>query len=472
MRHLRVYLGATIAGALFAAGCALHEVRQAPPALPGAFAAPPLSADASLPGKNWYDEFGSTELHALIEQAAGNNLDLGMARARVTQADARARQAGAAILPSIDFGGNGNYLAGHSVNGSAHETDWAALLSASYEVDFWGKNRATARAASRLADASRADRDTIELTTLAGVADSYFKVLSLRDRLSLATLNLNAARKLLDVIQSRFDAGLANPVELAAEKAALAAAGLVVPELKQQETEALAALALLLGRAPEQFSVESQSLESLLEPKIGSGLPSELLTRRPDVFVAEANMQAANADLVAARAALFPSLTLNASGGVQNPALNAAVISLSGAGPTLNLGASLTQSIFDRGRLRAVRAEAQAKDEELVVAYRAAILSALVDVENALSALDHLQQARALQEENVSQSERAFEGASLRYRAGSGDFLTVLEAQRTLYAARDQYSQYRFARFQAFIALCKALGGGWQAPKTAPKETP
>jgi len=471
MRHLRVYLGA-IAGALFAAGCALHEVRQAPPALPGAFAAPPLSADASLPGKNWYDEFGSTELHALIEQAAGNNLDLGMARARVTQADARARQAGAAILPSIDFGGNGNYLAGHSVNGSAHETDWAALLSASYEVDFWGKNRATARAASRLADASRADRDTIALTTLAGVADSYFKVLSLRDRLSLATLNLNAARKLLDVIQSRFDAGLANPVELAAEKAALAAAGLVVPELKQQEAEALAALALLLGRAPEQFSVESQSLESLLEPKIGSGLPSELLTRRPDVFVAEANMQAANADLVAARAALFPSLTLNLSGGVQNPALNAAVISLSGAGPTLNLGASLTQSIFDRGRLRAVRAEAQAKDEELVVAYRAAILSALVDVENALSALEHLQQARALQEENVSQSERAFEGASLRYRAGSGDFLTVLEAQRTLYAARDQYSQYRFARFQAFIALCKALGGGWQAPKTAPKETP
>jgi outer membrane protein TolC len=195
-----------------------------------------------------------------------------------------------------------------------------------------------------------------------------------------------------------------------------------------------------------------------------------LLTRRPDVFMAEANMQAANADLLAARAALFPSLTLNVSGGVQNPALNAAVLTLSGAGPTLNLGASLTQSIFDRGRLRAVRAEAQAKDEELVAAYRAAILSALVDVENALSALDHLQQARALQEENVSQSERAFEGASLRYKAGSGDFLTVLEAQRTLYAARDQYSQYRFARFQAFIALYKALGGGWQAPKTATKE--
>lgn len=181
-------------------------------------------------------------------------------------------------------------------------------------------------------------------------------------------------------------------------------------------------------------------------------------------------MQAANADLVAARAALFPSLTLTASGGVQNPALNAAVISLSGAGPTLNLGATLTQTIFDHGRLKAVRAEAQAKDDELVLAYRAAILSALVDVENALSALNRLQEGRELQDESVSQSERAFEGASLRYKAGSGDFLTVLEAQRALYAARDQYSLYKFARLQALIALYKALGGGWQAPNTPTKE--
>jgi len=468
MRYSRVCLSGILS--LCATGCVLHEAEQAP-ALPAAFSAAPISPGSSWPNKDWYDEFGSPELKALIEQATGNNLDLGMARARVMQADARARQAGAAILPSIDATGNGNYLAGHSANGSAHETDWAALLSASYEVDFWGKNRATARSAGRLADASRADRDTVALTTLAGVAEGYIRILSLRDRLSTANSNLGAAQQLLDIIQARFNVGLANPVELAAQKAALAAAGLAVPELKQQEAEALAALALLLGRAPEQFSVESQSLNSLLEPMIGSGLPSELLTRRPDIFMAEANMQAANADLVAARAALFPSLTLTASGGVQNPALNAAIISLSGAGPTLNLGASLTQSIFDRGRLKALRAEAQAKDEELMAAYRAAILSALVDVENALSALNHLQEARELQDENVLQSERAFEGASLRYKAGSGDFLTALEAQRTLYAARDQYSQYKLARFQAFIALFKALGGGWQAPKTAIKET-
>jgi multidrug efflux system outer membrane protein len=469
MRQFRDRFGFCVAG-LLATGCALHEVEQAPLALPSAFAAPRIGSDASWPGKDWYESFGSPELRVLIEQASSENLDLSVARARVAQADARARQAGAAILPSVDGGANGNFLAGHSVNGSAHETDWAALLSTSYEVDFWGKNRATARSAARLADASRADRDTVALTTQAGVADTYFQVLSLRERLAIAGSNLKAAQELLDIIQARFDVGLSNPVELASQKAALATAGLVIPDLKRQEAGALASVALLVGRVPEQFSLQGQSLDSLLEPKIGSGLPAELLTRRPDIFMAEANLKAANADLLAARAALFPSLSLTASGGVQNPALNAAVISLSGAGPTLNLGASLTQTIFDHGRLQALRAEAQAKDDELVAAYKAAILSALGDVENALSSVSHLQDARTLQQESVSQSERAFDGAMLRYKAGSGDFLSVLEAQRMLYAARDQFSQYRFARLQAFVALYKALGGGWQAPMTPTKE--
>jgi NodT family efflux transporter outer membrane factor (OMF) lipoprotein len=278
--------------------------------------------------------------------------------------------------------------------------------------------------------------------------------------------NRDTAKKLLNVIQARFDAGMANPVEIATQKATLAAAAMVIPELQQQESETLAALAVLLGRQPENFTVAARSLDELQEPRVAAGMPSELLARRPDVFMAEANMRAADADVVVARAALFPSLTLTASGGVQNPALNAAVISLSGVGPTLNLGAALTQPIFDAGRLRAVRAEVQARDEELIVAYRGAILAALVDVESALAALRHLDDAQPFQAENLAQSERAFEGATLRYRQGSGDFLTVLEAQRLLYTARDQSSQYRLARLQALVALCKALGGGWQASKS------
>jgi outer membrane protein TolC len=149
---------------------------------------------------------------------------------------------------------------------------------------------------------------------------------------------------------------------------------------------------------------------------------------------------------------------------VQNPALPATVLTIAGTGPSLSLAANLTQPIFDHGRLRAQRDEAAARERELVAAYRAAILAALVDVENALGALQQLNAARSFQQGSLDASERAFAGARLRYQHGAGDLLTLLEAQRVLYEARDRFIQYRLARLEALVALCKAFGGGWQAP--------
>ena len=458
--------------ACLCSGCALEASKTPAPALPAAFDRAAPNNPANWPSKDWYHGFASTELDALIEQATSNNYDLATARARVAQADARARQAHAAILPSVDAGGNANHFAGHSLNGTLQETDWSTLLSASYEIDFWGKKRATRDSARYLAVASRADRDTVALTTLSGVANAYFQVLSLRDRLSIAHANVDAARKLLAVVESRYQVGLSNPVEVATQRAALATAELTIPDLEQLAEEALAALAVLVGRQPEGFAIEGAPIASLVEPNVAAGLPSDLLTRRPDIFTAESNLKSANADLVVARAALLPSLTLTTSGGVANPAVAAAVNTLTGTGPTLNLGASLVQIIFDGGRLRAMRAEAQAKDEELVTTYRATILAALVDVEKSLSAIQHLDAAREFQNDNLAQSERAYEGARIRYKEGSGDFLTVLEAQRVVYAARDQFSQYKLARLRALVGLCKALGGGWQSPEPAAKPQP
>jgi outer membrane protein, multidrug efflux system len=231
--------------------------------------------------------------------------------------------------------------------------------------------------------------------------------------------------------------------------------------------EARAALAVLLGRPPENFELRANNLDSLREPVVAAGLPSELLTRRPDLLMAEANLRAAHANLAAARAALFPSLTLTAGAGVQNPALPATVLTIPGVGPSFSAVAGLTQPIFDHGRLRAQRDEAAAKEQELLATYRAAIIASLVDVEKALAAVQRLVAVREFQQGSVAESERAFEGARLRYQRGSGDFLTLLESQRTLYAARDQFAQYRLARLQALVALCKALGGGWNASSAA-----
>jgi len=447
----------------FAYGCAVEKPAPPPQLAPSAFehAAP---RGASWPAQDWYRGFGSDELDALVDFAASNNTDLAGARQRVVQADARARQAGANILPSVAGNANANYLAGHSQQGSGHELDWFVMLSASYEVDFWGKNRATANAARLQAGASRAESDTVALTILGGVANEYFQVLALRERVAIARANRDAAQKILDVVQARFNAGVAGPTELAAQKAALDRAQIAIADLEQLEVEARAALALLLGRVPENFAVQAQSLDSLREPVISAGLPSELLARRPDVAAAEASLRAGSANLTAARAALFPSLTLTAGGGVQNPALPATVLTIPGVGPSYALGASLTQPIFAHGRLRAQRDEVAAKEQELLAAYRAAIIAALVDVENALGTVQHLDATREFEKGSLAESERAFEGAQLRYQRGAGDFLTLLEAQRTLYAARDQFTQYKLARLQALVALCKALGGGWVAP--------
>ena len=439
---------------------------QPPREVPAAFQYG-TAREGSWPAQDWYRGFGSEELNGFVDLAVSNNGDLAAARERVLQADARARQAGAAILPSVDANANANYLSGHSQQGSGHELDWLAMLSASYEVDFWGKNRAGARAAAFEAAASRAERDTVALTMLGGVADEYFQVLALRERIAIAQSNRDNAQKVLAIVQARFDAGVANPVDLAAQKAALYSAQIALSDLQQSEVEARAALAVLLGRMPENFQVEGRSLDPLTEPTVAAGLPSELLTRRPDVVVAEANLRAASANLTAARAAMLPSLALTAGAGVQNPALPATVLTIAGAGPSLALTANLTQPIFNHGKLRAQRDETAARERELLVAYRSAVLAALVDVEKALSALQHLNAERDFESGNLAESERAFEGAQLRYQKGSGDFRTLLEAQRTLYSARDQFTQYRLARLEGLIALCKALGGGWSSASAA-----
>ncbi|GAC1453743.1 MAG: pyoverdine export/recycling transporter outer membrane subunit OmpQ [Steroidobacteraceae bacterium] len=448
-------------GAL-ACGCAAQQPVQLPEELrPAAFEHGAPAANASWPGRDWYRGFGSGELDALIDFAVSSSTDLAGARERVTQADARARQAGAAILPSVTGNASANYLAGHSQQGSGHELDWFAMLSASYEVDFWGRNRATANAALLQAGAARAERDTVALTTLGGVADEYFHVVALRERAAIARANRDAAQHILEVVQARFDAGVAGPIELAGQKAAHARAQIAVSDLEQQQVQARAALALLLGRLPENFEVQASSLDSLQQPPVAAGLPSELLARRPDVLAAEARLRAGSANVAAARAAMFPSLALTVSAGLQNPALPATINTIPGVGPSLAITANLVQPIFDHGKLRAQHEEAAARERELLAGYRAAIIAALVDVENALAALEHLDATREFEQRSLAQSERAFDGARLRYQHGSGDFLTLLQSQQTLYAARDQFVQYKLARLQALVALCKALGGGW-----------
>lgn len=458
---MRKILFSTVA-AISLAGCADVPPPQLPAGdIPPAFEQAGGRNAPLWPARDWWNGFGNAQLSALMTAAEANNLDIAQAAARLRQADARAKQAGAPLLPSLGLNAGANTLYGQAKGASLHETDWSAALGASYELDFWGKNRDALQSATAARTASAADRAVVGLTVSAGVANTYFQLLSLRERIDIARANLAASEETLRVVQRRADAGYAATSDLAQERVNMAAQRAILPGLAQQELETRNALAVLLGRPPEGLEVTGASLAGLAGPAVTPGLPSELLTRRPDVMAAEANLAAAHADLAAARAAFLPDITLTANGGVAYPALAAAVDTLPGTGLAAGIGASLVQSIFDNGKIQGRIDEAKAHEEELLAAYRAAAIAAFSDVENALGNISHLADQEAALGEQVVQAEKVLVAARRKYSAGYVDFLIVTDAERTLNTARDQRADIRRARLVALVALYKALGGGW-----------
>ncbi len=420
--------------------------------VPAAFEQP-MAAAPVWPQPDWWKNFGSSELDAFIADTQSGNLDLAAAETRVLQADARVRETGAALLPTVGLSADASQ--------QTHTGGFGVGLGASYELDFWGRNHDLLTASQAASKATRADRETVALTATAGTATTYFQLLSLRERLSIARQNLETAQEVLTVTDARVRDGIATLLELAQQRAQIAGLQAVIPQLQQQELQTRAALALLLGRPPEGFTVSATDIEDISLPDVAPGLPAELLVRRPDVVSAEANLDSAHADVEAARAAFFPSIVLTGSGGLASAALTGLV-----ANPVTSyaLGASLAQTVFDAGRLTAQSDEAKGREQELIEVYRKAAIVAFSDVEIALGGIAYYREQEGYQAEQLAQSQTAFDIAQVRYREGVADYLTVLDAQRTLYSARDQLGQIKLQRLESVVALYKALGGGWTNP--------
>lgn len=414
----------------------------------------------------WWHQFASPQLERLVEQARLGSYDVAAAIARVRQAQAQAVIAGGPLLPELKGGFNANREQLLRNNGysqlSASSTDKAvdyfnATLTASYEVDFWGGKAAARDSAEHHLRASRFDQANVELTLLGNVANSYMDVLALREQEAIAKLNLDNAEQVLRLVQTRYDSGSANAQELAQQKGLVAAQQRQLPLFRQQAQDALVTLATLLGQPVQNLKLDNQPFAQISWPQVASGLPSELLSRRPDIATAEARLAAAQADVKAARAAMLPTLTLTAnlgSGADHFPEML--------RNPFYNIGAGVMGPIFNNGRLGAERDKASAVQEELLQTYRNSIISAFGDVEKALNNIDGLDQQRRWQNDELEQALTAFKIAENRYRAGAQDLLSVLDTQRTLYQAQDQDVQLRLSRLKSSITLYKALGGGWQ----------
>lgn len=453
--------------ALVLGGCAapVMDTAQPAPALPqqwpqAAVAAATAEADAAL-SQHWWRSFGSAELDSVVDRAQIQSWSVAEAAARVRQAAARWNQAGAALLPEVNGGMTATRNKSLSGGENTAQNRFTASLSASYEVDFWGKNRAGRDAAQAAWKASVFDRDTVQLTVTAGAAQAWLHSVALHERVDIAQLNLQSAERLVQLVESRARAGAASALELAQQKGLVASQRRSLLALQQQALDAQAALATLLGQAGG-VDVVTTSLLGLQMPAVGVGVPAQLLVRRPDIARAEAQLAAAHANVQVARAAMLPRLTLTGSVGTGDDRWQRMFDN-----PLYALAAGLTAPIFDAGRLAAGNELAMAQREELLATYRKTIIEAFADVQLALHAVTGVQAQAEAQSEELAQARKALSLAETRYRSGAESLLTLLDAQRTLYAAQDVAVQLRLAHLQAHVSLYKALGGGWDMAAAA-----
>ena len=431
------------------------------------------------PDAAWWQGFHSADLDRLIETARADNFDIAAAIARVRQADAQVRIAGAPLLPTLDATANAGWeqegLA-RTLSGSSVRTyqihSYSLGLNAAYQIDFWGKNRAAQQSAVASAVFSRWDQEVVALTVVTNVATTWFTALAYADRIAIAERNLRDASQTLAVIQGRLDVGTATALDLAQQQALVDGVRASIPPLRNQLEQELLGLGILIGRPPEAVpeivpaavGIEPGSLTDLVLPAVAPGMPSALLQRRPDVAEAEAQLVAAHFSVQVARAAFFPTIQLTASGGFANAALGTL---FTPGGTIASLAAGLTQPIFDAGTLRGQLEQARGRYDELLADYRKAVIQAFTDVETALTAWRYTTEQEALQRAAVASAQRSADIARAQMAAGTVDVTTVLTAETTLFTDLDTLAQVRLARFQALLSVYKALGGGWRQPDGA-----
>ena len=435
--------------------------------VPPAYRAAPRGApDAAVPMLDWWRGFRSHELTELMDAAQIYNLDIAVAIAQIVQADAQVGISGAPLLPSVSGNasaeqqhvGSSSASSATGTGGGSTFSTYSTGLTASYILDFWGKNRATLAASEENATASRYNREVVTLTTMATVANTYFTVLAAQDQIRVTREDLAAAERILTLIKSQFNGGTASQLDLSQQEALVATQRAAIPPLQVTLNQNIAALALLVARAPANFTVHGGSTNQIVVPRVTPGLPSELLYQRPDIRQAEAQLAASNFSVEAARAAFFPQIQLTGTTGLQS----AALASLFTPGAWFyTLTASLTQPIFDGFLLESQLKQAKGVQLQDLQAYRKAVLSAFADVEKALIALQQFTLQERLQKDVVTASRQAFDVAETQLRGGTVNLITVLQTQQTLFTAENNLVTVRLNKLLAASSLFQALGGGW-----------
>jgi NodT family efflux transporter outer membrane factor (OMF) lipoprotein len=408
------------------------------------------------PAVDWWQNFGSTELSELITTAGVENRDIVAATARLAQARARLTVERSALLPRFDAQLQKNRTGTQSTGGSSNSVGLNA--SVNYDLDIWGFQYNKQHAVFEALKSSKFARQAAALAITTDVANAYFNLLALRERIALAKEDIDAVDGILDTIKLKVSAGVSSRLDLAQETAQIESLRGQLVSLEQLELQARIALAILIGRPPQMFEIKAQELGAISAPLIQPGLPSELLLRRPDIAQAEADLASAHASVDAARAALLPRFPLTGTGGYISTSFQAL---RSGSTFVWDAGASLIQTIFAGGALVGQKRIAQETQREFIAIYQGTVLNAFGDVENALGEVNYYSRAKDHLRKEVDAAREAFEIAQLQYRQGTADLFNVLQTQLTLFAAKDELTRMTLLYLQATVHLYTALGGGW-----------
>ena len=434
----------------------------------------------------WWKEFRDPVLDSLIERAAKRNLDVRIAASRVMEARAAAGIARSALLPSIGQTGSVNRIRGGfsqgvvRVGGGATSSQSGSFVSpfetgifqtgfdTRWEIDLFGSLRKNLNAAQAETVAAQESYRDVMVVALADVARNYMELRGLQQQFAIAVKNRDAQRDTLELTRVRADAGLATVLDVERQSAQLAVTQAAIPALESARLQTVHRLSVLLGEEPGALVGELNIAEPLPAslPEVPAGLPSELLKRRPDVRRAEAEIAAATARAGAARRERFPKFVL--TGFLGRQATDVSGLTL-GAGNFFGIGPGIQLPLFTGGRIRSNIAVQEARLEQAVKDYEREVLAAAEETENALAAYRSEQQRYASLSVAVAASRQAVELARELYLAGTGDFLSVLEAQQALYGNENQLVENETALVVNLVALYKALGGGWEHFEPRPR---
>ncbi len=458
MRPLFRSLTASTLALSLAACSALPTPLDRPGDVPTDFTAPQTDNPIAplWPETTWWANFQSEELSPLEELAQKENLDIAIYRARVIQAEAADGVAFAGVLPTASFADSYTHTQG-STPVQQPKNNFRFGLTASYQQNIFGQQYYNLEAARQNLRAARYAQAVIGISVAATVADQYFIILSLRERIAISRANIEAAKRILAITQAKVSSGVSSNLDLAQQQGIVAQQESLLPGLIQQEREARYALAILLGRAPEGFDVKAQRLD-IVSPAVKPGLPSEVLLRRPDVANAEAVLYAAHANVDAARAAFFPTISL--SGGTAY----ATTIFENLFNPTSfvwTLSTSITQTIFGGGAIRANLDLQKGREAEMIATYRKTVFTAFSEVETALGRVQATGEQLERLDAQVKAYAEAFRISELQYREGTIDILALLNNQQQLFSAQNAFVQTKLARLEANLSLYQSLGGGW-----------